>query len=320
MATIKEIAERAHVSPATVSRVLNKDKTIVVSDAVRNQIFSIAHEIGYVPVRLRHLSSGDGLTIGVADWHIIRQECTNQKLSDLSEMAAQYCKVPVRFVRLFFEQDAEVDGIIALGDFSEAEIDFLKRQSYSIIFVGSSRKDYQYDRIVIDYEEGMREMLEFCLKDRCDSVGYLGGIYRNKKVTIGKKRMHAFSELLRARGVFREEFFFIGELSRESGYQMVKEAKELPKVLLIGSDELTEGVLEALRERGMEAGRDICLVIYKDIETRSLETCDQNTIQIYTDFMWRSTLWTLLDRIRRKRTEVITMVFPARFQRAVKNG
>lgn len=320
MATIKEIAERAHVSLATVSRVLNKDKTIVVSDSVRNQIFSIAHEIGYVPVKLRHLSSGDGITIGVADWHIIRQECTNQKLSDLSEMAAQYCKFPVRFVRLFFEQDAEVDGIIALGDFSEAELDFLKRQSYSILFVGSNRKGYQYDRIIIDYEEGMKEMLAFFQENGCSSMGYIGSIYVNEKVTIGRKRMQAFRRLLEERGMFREECFFTGELSEKSGYQMIKEADTLPEVLLIGSDELEEGVMDALKERGMEPGKQIHLVIYKDIETAPFMPCDQDVVQIYTDFMWKSALQSLLDRITRKRTEVITMVFPARFQRAVKNG
>lgn len=318
MATIREIAERAHVSLATVSRVLNKDKTIVVSDAVRNQIFSIAHEIGYVPVRLRHLSPGDGITIGVADWHIIRQEATNQKLSDLSEMAAQFCKFPVRFVRLFYEQEAEVDGIIALGEFSEAETDFLKRQSFSIIFVGGSRKGYLYDRILVDYEEGMKEMLRYFLEKQMQDFGYIGSIYRSEKVTIGRKRMQTFQELLKQQGIFQEAYFFMGELSKESACQLIKQAERLPQVLLIGSDELAEGVFEALRERGLEPGTDIWPVIYKDIETGPFEACDYDTIQIYTDFMWRSTLQSLLDRIRRKRDEVITMVFPSRFQKAAK--
>ena len=39
MATIKEIAELAHVSAATVSRVLNQDETLSVTPEVRNQIF-----------------------------------------------------------------------------------------------------------------------------------------------------------------------------------------------------------------------------------------------------------------------------------------
>ena len=55
MATIKDISERAGVSMATVSRVLNKDDSLAVSDGVRNLIFEIAHELGYVPVKMRHL-------------------------------------------------------------------------------------------------------------------------------------------------------------------------------------------------------------------------------------------------------------------------
>ena len=54
MATIKEISKLAEVSVSTVSRVLNQDETIVVSPEVRKRIFKIAHELKYVPPRMRH--------------------------------------------------------------------------------------------------------------------------------------------------------------------------------------------------------------------------------------------------------------------------
>ena len=46
MATIKDISERAGVSMATVSRVLNKDDSLAVSDGVRKLIFEIAMNWG----------------------------------------------------------------------------------------------------------------------------------------------------------------------------------------------------------------------------------------------------------------------------------
>ena len=55
MATIKEISQLANVSSTTVSRVLNQDDTIVVSPEVRKKIFKIAHELNYVPPRMRHV-------------------------------------------------------------------------------------------------------------------------------------------------------------------------------------------------------------------------------------------------------------------------
>lgn len=47
MATIKEIAEIAGVSVATVSRVLNYDETLIVKDDTRKKIFEAAEQLDY---------------------------------------------------------------------------------------------------------------------------------------------------------------------------------------------------------------------------------------------------------------------------------
>ena len=47
MATIKEIAEIVGVSSSAVSRVLNYDESISVSDETREAIFATADKIGY---------------------------------------------------------------------------------------------------------------------------------------------------------------------------------------------------------------------------------------------------------------------------------
>ena len=48
MATIKDIAEKAHVSIATVSRVLNYDNTLKVTDKTRKKIYEIAEKLEYL--------------------------------------------------------------------------------------------------------------------------------------------------------------------------------------------------------------------------------------------------------------------------------
>ena len=47
MATIKDIAEKAGVSAATVSRVLNYDETLSVLDETRRRIFETAASLEY---------------------------------------------------------------------------------------------------------------------------------------------------------------------------------------------------------------------------------------------------------------------------------
>ena len=145
MATIKDVAQAAQVSTAAVSRVLNKDDNISVSPEVRARIFQAAHVLGYVSPRQRKAAEHKThLVIGVADWRIIRPDRHNVRLSSLSclvqMMTDQY---EVTFVRLTFGEPQKVDGIIALGVFSEKEIDFLRSLSFAIVFVNSNQHNYE---------------------------------------------------------------------------------------------------------------------------------------------------------------------------------
>ena len=47
MATLKDIAQRAGVSTATVSRILNQDETLSVTETTRNNVLRIAQELHY---------------------------------------------------------------------------------------------------------------------------------------------------------------------------------------------------------------------------------------------------------------------------------
>ena len=49
MVTIKDIAAKAGVSIATVSRVLNHDETLNAQDETKKRIFEIAEELEYEP-------------------------------------------------------------------------------------------------------------------------------------------------------------------------------------------------------------------------------------------------------------------------------
>ena len=79
MATIKDIAERAQVSPATVSRVLNYDETMSVSIETRNRIFQVAEELNYVKYKSKNKknnskSSEPTHTIAVIQWYTEQEE------------------------------------------------------------------------------------------------------------------------------------------------------------------------------------------------------------------------------------------------------
>ena len=75
MATIKDIANKADVSSATVSRVLNYDESLSVSDDKRKLILEIAESLDYMPPRKRNISkTPKKLKIGLVHWYTMSQE------------------------------------------------------------------------------------------------------------------------------------------------------------------------------------------------------------------------------------------------------
>ncbi|MGG3573002.1 LacI family DNA-binding transcriptional regulator [Bacillus gobiensis] len=72
MATMKDIAEKANVSIATVSRVLNHDSTLSVGEEVKKKIFETAEYLNYK----KHISkiAKKQLRIAIVQWYTESEE------------------------------------------------------------------------------------------------------------------------------------------------------------------------------------------------------------------------------------------------------
>ena len=319
MATIKEISQLANVSSTTVSRVLNQDDTIVVSPEVRKKIFKIAHELNYVPPRMRHAQKEKEIVIGVADWHIIRKDRPNIRISSLDCIAKTMAeKTDVKFVRMDKAAPSHYDGIIAFGVFSESEMESLRMQSFAIVFINSDPKDYEYDCIVMDFTKGIREMLYYLLdRKQYRSVGYIGGLYEEGDLRIGYRRLEGLRETFRERGCYDENHFFIGEFSRDGGSELARQAAasgHLPEAVLLGSDEVAEGVLEAFFDAGLRVPKDVAVVIYKDIETLESQWPTYTKVRMFPEIVWQTAIKLLLEQIQGGRSDNMTIYLPTKLE------
>lgn len=318
MATIKDIAKLANVSLATVSRVVNLDDTMAVSPETRRLILAIAHQLGYVPPKRRKAKSRAPLTIGVADWKVIRAEWNNRRIPTLTGLAQTIdSKLDVRFLRLGAADTRRVDGIIAFGSFTREEIDRLRALSFHLLFVNADREDYDHDQILIDFQLGMRQMAEYFVGEKhFSAVGYVGGLYEGQGIRIGYHRLAQFESCLKECGVFRQDLVRVGELSAESGYRLMKEiiqANSLPEAVLLGNDAVAEGALRAVEEAGLSIPEDLSVVIYNDIETLRPRHPDYTAIKMYPDFVWQTAIELLLDRILGRRSQTMKIIIPTRF-------
>lgn len=312
MATIKEIADIAGVSMATVSRVLNHDGTIAVTPEVKRRIFETAHRMNYVPPKMRRGKRTQQFTIGIADWHIVRKDRPNIRIGLLERIAKEISpQVDIRFERMVLGEQGQYDGIIAFGSFDEDEMDFLRCQSFSMLFVNADRRDYEYDRIMMDFDQGMRQMADYLIRQKgYISVGYIGGIHEDAGIRIGERRKTGFQKILEECGRFDPDTFWVGEISRESGYELAKKAVEsgkLPEVLLLGSDEVAEGAVLAFREAGLRIPKDIAVIIYKDIETLESNWPTYTRVHMFPEQVWQTAVRLLLERIRGERQDTMNI-------------
>ncbi|MBN2942346.1 MAG: LacI family DNA-binding transcriptional regulator, partial [Streptococcus sp.] len=145
MATIKDIAEKAGVSQATVSRVLNQDATLSVGEDTRSRILRIAEDLHY---QKKSRKTGpqpveDFHKIVIFEWYTREEE-----LDDLYYYAIrmglekQAQELGYEIFRIFNNDDwsliQEADGIIALGKFSPKTIRDLESYGKPLIFVDSN--------------------------------------------------------------------------------------------------------------------------------------------------------------------------------------
>ena len=128
---------------------------------------------------MRHAQNKTHVTIGVADWHLVRGVSMILRLASLNHIAATMPqKVDVSFCGWPPAGKMQRStGFLHSDLFSEEEINFLRKQSDAILFVNSDKKDYEFDRIIMDYEQGLKDMVHYLLDVKeYRSIGYIGGI------------------------------------------------------------------------------------------------------------------------------------------------
>lgn len=317
MATIKDIANRVHVSQTTVSRVLSKDSTMAVSAEVKEEILKVAQELNYMSPKMRRASKSEKIIIGVADWHLAK-EGSSIYLSELEEELKKDLKwnVNLSLQRITIDMTGHVDGIIAFGSFQREEKEQLSKLSEAICFVNAEDQNYQYDQIVMDYEKGLSDLIGYLLDEKdYRSVGYIGGIYEDTRVRIGHRRLQSIVEILKERQCHRESYIQIGELTRESGRELASELllqEMIPEVIIIGNEEMLEGVMEVIHEKNYRIPKDIAIVLYQDIRTNAKITRNYTVLQMLPVLVWKTAVKLLLERIVDRREDAMKIYLPTK--------
>lgn len=313
MATLKDISERVGVSIATVSRVLNRDTTMSVSEKTSRAIFDAAIEMNYLPPKKRHGFKGKILRVGVVDWHVVVDESPNIRLAAL-KYSAQELALPymLDFVSIRPNVDVEVDGVLAFGDYSLDDIRLFQTWTPNIVLIRTTRADFVFDRVQVDYEIGMKQALQHLKQQAGGSVALISGMYEAEKFSIGFRRTESVCRLMRELDIYREENVLLGQYSQESGEVLghkLLELDPLPRGLMITSDVVASGVFKTLGEQAALTLEDMHIVVYRDIDTVDLpEGIPFSLVRIYSDLVWQKAIQMLIEQVNGRNVPVQTVI------------
>ncbi|MDZ7543463.1 LacI family DNA-binding transcriptional regulator, partial [Clostridium perfringens] len=145
-------------SISTVSRILNFDKTLNVSEETRKRVLSIAEEMNYVTIKERK-NKLKKYTVGIICSFTETKELNDPYFLSIRMAIEKKCvEENIDFKSLYLTKILtddnsnykELDGIIAIGIFENNEIQRLKEISPNIVFIDSSPEEWEFDSIVVD--------------------------------------------------------------------------------------------------------------------------------------------------------------------------
>ncbi len=278
--TIKEVAERAGVSIATVSRALNSKTEQSVKQDTLKRIKSIIRELKYFPNRsassLRH---GFSRTIGLpmnfktdtTSGYV--GEIMKGVLKGLDEIGYDLKLISQEeFVSLKALLDSSgVDGLIITHAYHIAyphlEAELKNKESFPLVVMNDYKPDLNINQVYIDTYQATSDMTEYVIKKNNRDLYLLEGEEYSQDAQIRKK---AFLDTLVKHDIdFSEHRILNGHFSEIGGYEMTKkifiENPDFRGLIYALNDAMAIGVLRALGELRLNCPDDIKVVGFDNI-------------------------------------------------------
>lgn len=307
---IREIAKRANVSTATVSRTINRLPT--VKPQLARRVWKAVEELGYFPsMQARALVSGKSRTFG-----LIVSEITNPFFPEIihvfEETALQHnyevlltstvhdterMKIAVRRM---LEHRVEGVAVVTFG-MEESLLDDLKLRKVPLVFVDVGPQRPYVSNILIDYLLGIRQAVQHLAALRHERIGFITGPLVLKSATA---RHDAFLQSMTEIGMPVDPSLIVeGNHTLEGGeiaFQQMLRLEERPTAIICSNDMTAMGVMRKSRAENIVIPRDLSLIGFDNIRISQYMLPPLTTIEMSQSEIARMAFHALLEDVKRK--------------------
>lgn len=314
MATLKELAERTGYSPATISRILSGDPELSVSGETRRRVLEAAGAANYTATKSRRGRAPKRLLrVGVAEMLTPAEQLDDPYYLYLRNFVEQACldgklsALPLRRAGEGFQapEEGELDGVVAVGIFTPAQIGALRALSGNVVFLDSSPDEANCDSVVLNYRLGIAQALDYLTGLGHTRIGFLGPEYKldDWKRPAPEERRRHFISLLEGRGLLDRSLLVDAPMdARAAGAALgvfLASGRPRPTALLCANEECAIGAVRALGEAGLSVPGEISLVSFNDTPLSELVDPPLTSVSVPAAEMARTAVRLLCERANR---------------------
>jgi LacI family transcriptional regulator len=282
--TIDEVAKRAGVSKATVSRVLNGVDGHV-SPATAQNVRDTIDELGYVPNRLAaNLKQNRSMTVGLVVADVTNPFYATAALGveeTLGEMGYAVILAntrnelanEIRQMRVFLEN--RVDGLIIATPFREGTDDVQRAidRGTRVVVINSALEGTDADSVVVDNEGGAHEAARHLLELGHEHLGLVAG---PGSTSSGADRTAGFIRAHRQAGLevdpsMIQEADFTKAGGADAMLRLL-DGTPRPTAVIAANNQMAVGALAIIRKRGISIPADLSFISFDDLDWYELAT------------------------------------------------
>lgn len=308
MATMKEVAARAGVSTATVSRVLAGQKG--AGPRVRSRVEQAARDLDFQPNRLAAgLRARQRKVIGLIIPDLQNPFFTGV-VSGLENVlcSADYTLLLCHSDGLAKREQAHfgvlrgegVAGLVLIpGNEPEAQYDALRTWKVPVVSVDRSPRGLETDLVCVTNRDGARTAVEHLLRLGHGDIALINGP-RNLDVSL--ERLAGFQDALQVAGLaIRKSFIVHGDFRQSGGYAAMNGLLKLtppPRAVLIANNLMTLGALQAIHAAGFRIPADVAVMGFDDMPWATTLLPPLTAVAQPAEELGRTAARLLLDRIQ----------------------
>lgn len=289
-ASIHQVAERAGVSPRTVSNVVND--FVHVRPETRERVQAAIDELGYRPnLSARRLRQGRTRMIGFAVPELSQPYFA--ELSELIEISAQrrgYTVIATqtggvrgheeRVLREFTSH--MVDGLIYSPMTMTKDELYAAPPSVPTVLIGEQISSSSYTSVAIDNVRAAGEITSHLIAAGRRRIATVGA-YHSDEYRSSRLRLAGYREALRSEGIPFDDslILYTDQFGRAAGRDGVNRALESGiefDALVCFADVLAFGAMRALADHGLSVPGDVAIAAIDDVEESTYSVPSLTTI------------------------------------------